>query len=183
MAVLYDLGAEGGISKRWDSKNSKLLFPEMEIVAFDLDETKLSREKNRTNLVLIDKIISDSESIKDFIYSTTLKSSLYPFNKDYYYLQHEKYHALDKILKVETTTLSKLIKEEQIPPADIIKMDIQGAELSALRGLGQYLNNVNVLELEVEFLPIYQNQPTFVDLHAFLLASGFHFGLPCRRHF
>ena len=175
MAVLYDLGAEGGISKRWDSKNSKLLFPEMEIVAFDLDETKLSREKNRTNLVLIDKIISDTEGIKDFYIPVRHSgSSLYPFNKDYYYLQHEKYHALDKILKVETTTLSKLIKEERIPPADIIKMDIQGAELSALRGLGQYLNNVNVLELEVEFLPIYQNQPTFVDLHAFLLASGFH---------
>ena len=41
MFVFYDLGAEGGISERWESKQVRELFSEMEIVAFDLDEKKV----------------------------------------------------------------------------------------------------------------------------------------------
>ena len=46
-------------------------------------------------------------------------------------------------------------------------MDIQGAELSALIGMGEYIENVHLLELEVEFIPIYKDQPTFTDIHSF----------------
>ena len=48
-----------------------------------------------------------------------------------------------------------MIENDKIYPADMIKMDIQGAELSALKGLGKYIDNVNVIEIEVEFLEIY----------------------------
>lgn len=175
MAVLYDLGAEGGIPKKWVSKNFKVLFPEIEIVAFDLDDTKISKENSRLNVKLIDKIICDTEGIEKFYIPIRHSgSSLFQFNQDYSYLHHEKYHPLDQIVEVETTTLSNLIKNERIPPADLIKMDIQGAELSALKGLGDYLCKVNVLEVEVEFISIYRNQPTFVDIHSFLINSNFH---------
>lgn len=175
MAVLYDLGAEGGIPKRWDTKHFKLLFPELELVAFDLDETKLSGDQKRENLTLIDKIISDTEGVTNFYVPVRHSgSSIFQFNEDYSYLHSEKYHVLDKIVQVETATLSSLIENKKIPPADIIKMDIQGAELGALKGMGDYLNVVNVLELEVEFIPVYKDQPTFVDLHSFLTAAGFH---------
>ena len=175
MAVLYDLGAEGGIPKKWVSKNFKVLFPEIEIVAFDLDDTKISKENSHLNVKLIDKIICDTEGIEKFYIPIRHSgSSLFQFNQDYSYLHHEKYHPLDQIVEVETTTLSNLIKNERIPPADLIKMDIQGAELSALKGLGDYLCKVNVLEVEVEFISIYRNQPTFDDIHSFLINSNFH---------
>ena len=175
MAVLYDLGAEGGIPKKWISKNFRVLFPKIEIVAFDLDDTKLSKDYSHLNLKLIDKIICDTEGVKNFYIPIRHSgSSLFQFNQDYSYLHHEKYHHLDKIVEVETTTLGNLISDKKIPPADLIKMDIQGAELSALKGLGDHLSKVSVLEIEVEFIPIYQNQPTFVDVHSFLTQSNFH---------
>ncbi len=175
MAILYDLGAEGGIPKKWVSKNFKILFPEIEIVAFDLDDTKISKENSLLNVKLIDKIICDTEGIKKFYIPIRHSgSSLFQFNQDFSYLHHEKYHPLDQIVEVETTTLSNLIKNKRIPPADVIKMDIQGAELLALKGLGDYLRRVNVLEVEVEFIPIYRNQPTFTDVHSFLIGSNFH---------
>lgn len=40
----------------------------------------------------------------------------------------------DGALEVETTTLDALIQEERIPPPAYVKMDIEGAELKALRG-------------------------------------------------
>ena len=175
MAVLYDLGAEGGVPKKWHSKNFKLLFPKTEIVAFDLDETKLAAQKSRSNLTVLDKIISDTVGKQSFYVPVRHSgSSLYPFNKDYEYLHHDKYHKLEKIIEVETSDLKSLILEKKIPPADIIKMDIQGAELSALIGMGEYIENVHLLELEVEFIPIYKDQPTFTDIHSFLMKSGFH---------
>jgi hypothetical protein len=36
--------------------------------------------------------------------------------------------------RVRTTTLDSLLHEQQIPPPDYIKMDIEGAEFSALLG-------------------------------------------------
>ena len=76
MAVLYDLGAEGGIPKKWISKNFRVLFPKIEIVAFDLDDTKLSKDYSHLNLKLIDKIICDTEGVKNFYIPKELKACL-----------------------------------------------------------------------------------------------------------
>ncbi|MDC0108729.1 FkbM family methyltransferase [Amylibacter sp.] len=175
MFVFYDLGAEGGIPERWESKQVRELFSEMEIVAFDLDEKKVPLDTKQHSLKLIDKIISDSDEIKDFyIPERDSGSSLFPFNDEYFYLHNDNYHPLKKIVSVETTSLKSLIESDKISPADIIKMDIQGAELRALKGLGKYIENVSVIEIEVEFLQIYEGQPTFNEIHKYLMSVGFH---------
>ena len=175
MVVFYDLGAEGGIPKKWKSKEFRELFPEIEIVAFDLDEKKVPLDTKHHSLKLIDKIISDSDEIRDFyIPIRDSGSSLFPFNDKYFYLHNDNYHPLQKIVSVETTSLKNLIESEKIYPADIIKMDIQGAELGALKGLEKYIENVSVIEIEVEFLQIYEGQPTFNEIHEYLMSVGFH---------
>ena len=72
---------------------------------------------------------------------------------------------------VEARTLDELSLEH----SDFIKIDIQGGELNALKGGQRSLKNTLGLELEVEFLPIYMDQPLFGEVCSFLAEHGFEF--------
>jgi FkbM family methyltransferase len=54
---------------------------------------------------------------------------------------------------VDTTTLDAFFAEEGWPPIDLIKMDIEGGEPAALRGMAQLLTRCPTLKLIVEYSP------------------------------
>lgn len=56
---------------------------------------------------------------------------------------------------------------------DAIKLDTQGTELDILEGAGSLLGGVIAVELEVEFVPQYEDQPLFADVDAFMRSHGF----------
>lgn len=57
---------------------------------------------------------------------------------------------------------------------DFIKLDIQGAELDALKGSQETLRQQVIgVEVEVEFAPLYEGQPLFRDVDAYLAGCGF----------
>jgi hypothetical protein len=59
--------------------------------------------------------------------------------------------------------------------ADLLKLDIQGAELMVLRNAEARLASALVVQAEVEFLPLYRDQPLFGEVEGFLRARGFVF--------
>ncbi len=71
---------------------------------------------------------------------------------------------------VETRRLDDL---PETAGADLLKLDIQGAELMVLRHAEARLRDAVVIQAEVEFLPLYRNQPLFSDIDLFLRARGF----------
>lgn len=56
---------------------------------------------------------------------------------------------------------------------DLLKIDIQGAELMVFQNAQSRLADALVIQSEVEFLPMYQSQPLFSDIDQFLRAQGF----------
>jgi FkbM family methyltransferase len=74
---------------------------------------------------------------------------------------------------VTLTTLDEWIDETDAPAPDFVKLDIQGAELDVLRSSPHALESVRALEVEVEFQPLYRNQPLFADVDAYLREQGF----------
>lgn len=56
---------------------------------------------------------------------------------------------------------------------DYLKIDIQGGELMVFRNGVERLGAACVIHTEVEFLPLYVDQPLFSDVDQFLRAQGF----------
>lgn len=85
----------------------------------------------------------------------------------------EKY--IQKEIEVDTITLKSFMKTYKLEHIDLLWMDIQGAELLALQGLGERIKDIKFIHTEVEFFEIYKDQPLFEDIRYFLLKNGFVF--------
>ena len=71
---------------------------------------------------------------------------------------------------VETMRLDDI---PEVTDCDYLKLDVQGGELDVLKGAARLLKGVIFVHTEVEFAPVYRNQPLFADVDEFLRESGF----------
>ncbi len=74
---------------------------------------------------------------------------------------------------VPVKTLDFLISQHELPWPDLIKMDIQGAEIQALRGAQKCLQHAEFVQTEFSLLPIQKGIPLLDDLVLYLSARGF----------
>ena len=82
---------------------------------------------------------------------------------------------VERELNVHTTTLADSLASAGITAPDFIELDTQGSELEILQGAGAILTgSVLGIQVEVEFAPMYLNQPLFADVDRFLRERGFH---------
>lgn len=58
-------------------------------------------------------------------------------------------------------------------PVDLLKLDLQGYELEALKGCGSLLRRIKIITTEVEFVSLYDGQPLFAEIDIFLRKHGF----------
>ena len=76
-------------------------------------------------------------------------------------------------IEVEAITLADFMHANAILAIDLMWMDVQGAELLVLAGLGERTRDVACVHMEVEFFEIYQGQALFGGVHAKMTAAGF----------
>jgi FkbM family methyltransferase len=72
------------------------------------------------------------------------------------------------------TRLDDLVEESGLRSPDLIKLDLQGGELEALRGATRCLELAQVLLLEVSLLPFQKDAPLLHDIVSFCHDHGFH---------
>lgn len=81
---------------------------------------------------------------------------------------------VERTLEVETTSLDKAVKSHGLESNAFLKIDIQGAELEVLQSSSHFLDTMALGILsEVEFMPLYKEQPLFSDLDLHLRQHGF----------
>jgi len=78
-----------------------------------------------------------------------------------------------RTVKVKTDTLDSQLTKHAIQDIDYIKLDVQGHELAILKGGERALQKAIAIEVEVEFAPIYIDQPLFTEIDAYLNTQGF----------
>ncbi len=81
------------------------------------------------------------------------------------------------VAPVSVRTLDSLCSELNIDHLHILKLDIQGAELLALKGAINLLSNkrISLIYCEVSFQPCYLDQPLFGDISTYLYEVGYSF--------
>lgn len=129
-----------------------------------------SKLKNIPNQHVIPKAAwhTDEEILTFKITNKTMSSSLYDLK-----IHSEKYPdiVLSKSVDVETITLNTYSIGRDVP--NFINLDIQGAELDALKGASNFLDQVSYIYTEVSYVELYKNAPLAKEIDLYLEGFGF----------
>lgn len=117
------------------------------VYCFEPDSTNFKYLKKNTlginNIVLFNKAVSDkADTLK--VYKSKLLNvdhRTYPVNN------------YDSVEEIESVSIDTLLKDNTIPKVDVIKIDIQGYELTAFNGMKQLLSTTSHLKIIAEYWP------------------------------
>lgn len=77
------------------------------------------------------------------------------------------------ITQVPTITLDEWASQNQVPRVDFMWLDLQGHELAVLQAGPSVLATVTALYVELNFIQAYEDQPSALKLHNWILNQGF----------
>ncbi len=164
--IIFDIGSNIGT---W-TLLAKAIFPDAQVHAFEPLANHIAEfNKNCSKLTAIhlhDFCVGNENTTGTINVSTfTDSSSLLeatPLEFEHFSIKKASEQA------VQIKKLSDLIADKALPVPDIIKLDIQGFELEALKGLESWLNSVKYIICEVSFKEYYYGQPYFLDIANYL---------------
>lgn len=157
--VIYDVGASVGLF----TISASVKVPDGTVIAFEPDPE--TNQRLRENVVLndlknvriVDWAVSDSRGAVELY--TDGAAGFAPTMR-----QQGRLGAPSGTVEIETRPIDEALSNDDFPPADVLKVDIEGAEALCLRGCEQLLNgsfgsSPRVLFIEVHpcFLPDYDS--------------------------
>lgn len=172
-----------GVQDDYASQGWGIFAPNLTIYGFDADADAC----DAANTELADRQITWTEKHIPLALSNTVgESTLYVTHAPMcssLYMPDETFLArfqdlvalagLDFTVTLETTTLDDFCQQEGVQNIDFLQIDVQGADLQVLEGAAQILNTVLGVQIEVEFSPLYINQPLFADVDTYLRKHDF----------
>lgn len=140
--IVIDVGAHVGYFAR---QASKLVGPNGKVYAFEPNNDNFSRlEKNSKsfkNITAIPLAVSDTEGEIEF-FDSTIGSGRHSL------VSSRGEHAPAR--KVKVVTLDSFIKNEKV---DLVKIDVEGAEISVLNGMDSIIKNNPKISIIIEYYP------------------------------
>jgi len=170
VAVIYDLGANAGT---WTAL-ARAIFPAAQVHAFEPLPAHAEKFRQRfasTPGVTLHEIALGAKSGEAEMNVTSYSdaASLLPLAKasrDYFGLSQGPQ------VRVPVTRLDDWRTAHGIPAPDLLKLDLQGYEIEALRGAPDTLRDARFVVSEVSFAEFYVAQPLFTDVVKFLAEQG-----------
>ena len=171
--VLADVGASGGIESNWKSAQKHL-----RLIGFEPDETEFSNLKRKENgkvKYLNTGLYNEQVPLKYYLTEKQQTSSIFKPNRKFLdEFPEANRFDITRNVTIQADTLDNQFRIHNIADTDFIKVDTQGSELFILEGaINTLRNHVFGVEVEVEFVEMYQNQPLFSDVDRFMRNQGF----------
>jgi len=143
-------------------------FPSSRIYGFEIEKEvcdKMNLESLKQITYYPYALGKTNEKRKLYITQHPMCSSLYKPNEDLNKLYNNlEVTKLIKESEIETISLDFFAEKYEVIDIDFIKIDVQGSELDIFQGATKSLQNVLQIVCEVEFIPLYENQPLFGDV-------------------
>jgi FkbM family methyltransferase len=168
--VIYDIGA---CVLHWTTE-AKDIWPESKFIAFEaMDESEFLFKENNMDYAIC--VLSDTDGKTVDFYQNTI----HPGGNSYYKENHEinpnsihYFNDSHRRTKV-TATLDSIVKQKKFPLPDLIKMDVQGAEMDVIKGARGCLAYCKDLILELQVVEYNKGAPLRQDVIEYLKTLGF----------
>jgi len=135
----------------------------------DISSMSISESEIIFNYAISDK---DNDVLDLYVTNNTQSSSILELGV------HKTHHPdihVTEVLKAESKRIDTLISENNISPENynFVNLDIQGAELLAIKGFGEILNNIKYIYTEVNTASVYKDCALVGELDEYLSRYGF----------
>jgi FkbM family methyltransferase len=152
------------------------LFPKAQIFSFEplQKPAQIYRENfknDRRALLLNNAIAAKAGSAAMHVSRWDVSSSLLPFAQ----AQHDNFPFTEESRQeiVSMRLLSDCLDSNSIAGRALLKLDVQGFELSALQGCEHLLEKFEFVYVETSFIELYVGQALATDVISYLLSRGF----------
>jgi len=168
--VIYDIGA---CVLHW-TREAINAWPHAKFIAFDaMEESK----------AVFDHFGFDSHigvlSDRDDDYVTFYKNVTSPGGNSYYKESTQYSPAADQMYgdfnahMLRTFTLDSIVEAKGFPLPDLIKIDVQGAELDVLKGATKTLASCKDIIVELQLVEYNEGAPSYIEVITYLKSQGF----------
>lgn len=164
MIELVDVGCRNADADPWINN------PDIHVIGFDVDAAEIIRLRERQPRHAWYAVpLGSSNAVVPFFETAVnyCSSPLRPLSKEQFGDMNRELHL------VSERRIGQDVLDEWEIDCDILKLDVQGYELEVLKGAEKTLQKVGVVQCEVEFNPLYENQPLFPAIDGFLRERGF----------
>jgi FkbM family methyltransferase len=169
--VIYDIGAHVGT---W-TLLAKAIFPSALVHAFEpLAEHQGGFRKQflGSSDVTLHPVALGSANMNAFFYVTDVSSASSVLPLADACRLHFGLREVERV-SIHLHRLDDYRTAHHLSPPDMIKLDVQGYELEALKGGLQCLRSAKAVLMEVSFVELYRGQPLFEDVVRFMADHGF----------
>lgn len=174
--VIFDVGANvGQVTTKY-----RRLFPRAEIYCFEPFEPLVAALRTRfagdSQVHIVPLAVSNRVGSADFhLTGNRATNSLLPRELTARRYFPKQAQATGEVIETPTTTLDAFCRERGIDRVDILKMDIQGGEMMALRGAAELLVNksLKLIFTESALIRHYAGEALLYETAAFLAEYDF----------
>ena len=167
---------DGGANKGQFARAATEAYPEAQIIAFeplpDVADKLRKNLEDRPQVKVMQSALGSREGTIDFYrHRVSVASSV---------LEPLTRHVAGDVEPVEVPVcrLDNALQQILLRPPILLKLDLQGFELEALRGASEALSKMDYVVVETSFVPLYAGEPDFLELIDYMRSAGFSFLRP-----
>jgi FkbM family methyltransferase len=173
--MIYDLGAYRGGWTRLAAE----VFPQAQFVLFEANADHAGELANSGHRHVIAALGAQDGDARPFHVpqrGDATGASLY-IEKTAHYAEPNL-----QVREIATARLDTLVARDRLAAPDLIKIDVQGAELDVMAGASQTLQAASALIVEVSFIDYNKSAPLIAEVMAALDRAGFRCADLCEVH-